>query len=305
MNLGNVVVVGSLNYDTTLRVHHIPLSGETVIAQSIQRFHGGKGANQALAAARAGTQVTMIGCVGNDAFGERICHSLAENGVDTSFIERRPDVDTGQAYICVSDQGENCITVCPGANALVDIEMVKRYEQVILNASLCVLQMEIPIETIEYMIQICRQNAIRVILNPAPAHPLNDSVLQGLYMLIPNQSELEMLTGTVHHSVEEKAQALYQKGIGNILITLGAEGALLLNTDGVQRYSAFAVRAVDTTGAGDAFIGALAAEISAGRDIDWAIRFAGAAAAIAIQRPGAQDSFACREEIIAFLESKK
>ncbi|MCL2368753.1 MAG: ribokinase [Oscillospiraceae bacterium] len=297
-----IIVVGSANMDLVIRVSHIPAEGETILAKGVQLYPGGKGANQAVAVARLGGDVTMIGCVGEDDHGRELLAQMADCGVNTAGVEALDDVPTGAAYIKVSDAGENNIVVNPGANERVSPEMLTRYSHLFDGAAYCIIQLEVPIPTLYALVEICNTRGIRLILNPAPAAPLDFDKLQGVWMIAPNQSELDLLVPG-HGDSREKARALYQKGFPHVLVTLGAEGCLLVSEEGERTYPAYtALQPVDTTAAGDSFIGALAFGLSRELDLEAAIGLAAHAAGISVSRPGAQASLPTWEEVeVVFL----
>ena len=299
-----LVVIGSSNVDTVIRVPHIPAPGETLLSKSLDLCYGGKGANQAAAIARLGGDITMIACVGEDAFGQSMCANLAGYGVKMDGVVQMAGAQSGAAYIYVSDEGENNIVVHPGANSLLSPEVVARQAHLLEGASYCIIQLEIPLDTLYFVAQLCREKGIRLILNPAPAAPLDYACLQDTWMIAPNEGELDLLIPG-EGDVATKAKALRQKGFEHVLVTLGAQGCLLVDGLGVQRFPAGPVaKVVDTTAAGDSFIGALAFGLSSGFSLECSIGFANRSAAITVSRAGAQPSLPTLAEVQAALASK-
>ncbi len=288
-----VIIVGSINLDMVYRVRRIPLAGETVLARSLERYAGGKGANQAIAAARMGARVCFVGRVGTDEAAEFMRNSLVQSGVETEAIETSADASTGIALITVSDDGENCIVVNPGANALVDDDQLARHESLLSHAAYCVFQLEIPKKTVFAAIRHCRSLGVKTVLNPSPSAPIPDDVLACVSLLIVNQSEYAYLAG---NEVDPVA-FVRLKGITDMIITMGAQGLRHVTAQGTRFYPSVPVEAVDTTGAGDCFLGALVAMRAEGRPMDESINIAMKAAAIAVTRPGAQRSMPYRDEV--------
>ncbi len=294
--MGKIAVVGSLNMDVSYRVAHIPAPGETILAQGVAKNPGGKGGNQAVAAAKMGAGVSMIGLTGDDADGEALRRSLAGAGVDTAFVGRCGE-PTGTAFICVSDAGENNIVVHAGANACVDARTLAEADACLRAAEMCVVQLEIPHETAWQALRRCRELGVFTVLNPSPACPVPDSVLRGLDLLVPNETEMEaLLPGAL--DLDALPGYAREKGVRRILMTLGDKGCCLATAEGVRRFPCTPVRAVDTTGAGDTFLGALCAMLAEGRALEEAIAIAQRAAAWAVTRPGAQQAMPCRENIL-------
>lgn len=281
----DVIVVGSINQDITARVPAIPAPGETVLGSSLTISAGGKGANQAVAAARLGASVTMVGRVGNDAAGHAMLDNLTSNGVDVSKVEYVLDVPTGTALISVDDAGENSIVVASGANAT-----LRHSELPGLSGRVLLLQLEVPIETV---LAAARDFSGTVVLNPAPAQPLPDELLEYIDVLVPNEGELQQLT-EIDDPVEAARSLI---GPRWVVVTRGAAGALVVDRDHAVVIEAPSVEAVDTTGAGDAFCGALAAELAAGIDVESAVVTAVRAGAHAVTRLGAQSALPTRRDL--------
>jgi ribokinase len=301
-----VVIVGSYNTDMVVKTSRIPRPGETVINGTFTSGHGGKGANQAVAAARAGAHVTFIGKVGTDALGDEAVTSLLADGIDTSFIMRDPDHATGTAWIIVDDRGENSIVVASGANGALTRSDVESARATIAGADILLVQLECPVPAVRAAIEIATAAGVRVILNPAPACLLDADLLRLVSIITPNEVEVEMLTGVaVDDSLQLDAAAgvLLERGIGTVLVTLGARGVYLASSEGRETIPSFPVLPIDTTAAGDVFNGVLAAFLSKGRALHDAVVAANAAGALCVTRPGAQRSVPTLPEITSFLES--
>lgn len=302
-----LAVLGSINADHILNLTHFPRPGETVIGKQYQIAFGGKGANQAVAAGRAGARIAFIACVGADDTGERIRQQLVRDQIDTSSIETVPGETTGVAMIFVNSDGENIIGISAGANAALTPACVERHQQVIAEASALLMQLESPLESVLAAAKIAHQHQTQVILNPAPATQLSDELLALVDIITPNETEAEILTGIVVNSDEDAARAasvLHDKGIHTVLITLGSRGVWLSEQGQGQRIAGFRVEATDTIAAGDTFNGAFITARLEGKAMVDAVRFAHAAAAIAVTRPGAQPSVPWRVEIDDFLQQQ-
>lgn len=306
-NTGKLAVLGSINADHILNLAHFPRPGETVIGKQYQIAFGGKGANQAVAAGRSGADISFIACVGNDDTGERIRRQLADDCIDVNPVAVVEGESTGVALIFVNGEGENTIGIYAGANAALTPERVKQHQQVIADADALLMQLESPLDSVLAAARIAHQNQTRVILNPAPATALSDELLSLVDMITPNETEAQILTGVVVKNDEDAANAaavLHAKGIDSVLITLGSRGVWLSEQGCGQRIPGFRVEAVDTIAAGDTFNGALIAALLEQRSMAESVRFAHAAAAIAVTRHGAQPSVPWREEIDRFLQSQ-
>lgn len=301
--LHKITVVGSLNMDLVVTTPRIPALGETILGSGFFTAPGGKGANQAVAAARLGGMVSMIGCVGNDLFGRELLQNLAGNGVNIEHIRQLNGTPTGIAMITVKD-GDNFIIVDPGANAGLTPVMIDGVEELIKECFIVVIQLEIPLETVEKSINLAKKHGVKVLLNPAPAVDLPDELLQKVDIITPNEKECERLTGLAVNSVEDAKAALRllkDKGIPQVLITLGAGGVVYNCGDEVVHKPARCVEAVDSTAAGDAFTGALAAALAAGEDIHSAVEFANAAGALTVTKSGAQQSLPAGKDVDDFM----
>ncbi|QZQ50200.1 ribokinase [Erwinia persicina] len=308
MKTGKLAVLGSINADHILNLTHFPRPGETVIGKQYQVAFGGKGANQAVAAGRSGADIAFIACVGDDDTGERIRQQLMNDRIDISPIEAVPGESTGVALIFVNGDGENTIGIHAGANAALTPVRVEQHQQVIADASALLMQLESPLESVLSAARIAHQHQTQVILNPAPATALSDELLSLVDMITPNETEAQILTGVAVNSEEDAARAaavLHDKGIRTVLITLGSRGVWLSEQGEGQRIPGFRVEAVDTIAAGDTFNGALITALLEQRPMAEAVRFAHAAAAIAVTRHGAQPSVPWREEIDRFLQQQE
>mgnify|MGYP004710159011 FL=1 len=302
-----LAVLGSINADHILNLTHFPRPGETVIGKQYQIAFGGKGANQAVAAGRAGADIAFIACVGADDIGERIRQQLQQDRIDTAPVETVADEATGVAMIFVNGEGENNIGIYSGANAALTPACVERHQQVIAQADALLMQLESPLDSVLAAAKIARANGTQVILNPAPATQLSDSLLALIDIITPNETEAEILTGIAVKSDEDAAraaQALHEKGIHTVLITLGRRGVWLSEQGKGVRIAGFRVQAIDTIAAGDTFNGAFITARLEGVAMHDAVRFAHAAAAIAVTRPGAQPSVPWRAEIDSFLQQQ-
>jgi ribokinase len=281
--------------DLVTEVPHLPQPGETVLGHRFGRYPGGKGANQAVAIARLGSQVSFYGKVGMDPFGEDLLSGLAKNGIDINAVERERSAFSGIASIWVNDGGENAIAYAPGANALVDSAYVDRILPAIACAKVLLLQLEVPLVTIDHLLRRLPARRPLVILDPAPAQDLSSLFLERVDILTPNKGELIVLTE--EESLEEGAQKLLKRGVGRVICKDGSDGAVLVEVDRYLRFPAFTVSPVDTTGAGDAFNGALAAALSEGLPVEAAMRWGAAAGALATTNRGAQPSLPTRQAV--------
>lgn len=295
-----IFVVGSANTDMVVKSAKLPLPGETLLGGTFFMNAGGKGANQAVAAARLGGNVTMVAKVGNDIFGKQTTDGLQKENIHTDFVFVDEVAPSGTALIMVNDEGENSIVVAPGANANLlpaDIEKVKS----ITEAEIILMQLEIPVETIASVIKNAKANHQNVILNPAPAQKLDDELLESLFLITPNETEASLLTGIkVDDEVTASlaARIFLNKGVQNVIITLGSKGAYFQNNKLSLKIDAPVIEAVDTTAAGDTFSGALAVAITEKMEWKKAIQFAVKAASISVTRLGAQSSLPYRNEIV-------
>ncbi|MFI8415945.1 ribokinase [Serratia sp. NPDC078593] len=308
MDTGKLVVLGSINADHILNIEQFPRPGETVIGKQYKVAFGGKGANQAVAAGRSGADIAFIACVGADDIGKRIRQQLTTDRIDTHSIEAISNTTTGVALIFVNGDGENVIGIDAGANAAVTPQYLARYQQTVIDADALLMQLESPLETVIAAARLAKQHHTRVILNPAPARALPDELLAMVNMITPNETEAQRLTGIAVNNDADAARAaktLHDKGIETVLITLGSRGVWLSENGEGKLVPGFKVKAVDTIAAGDTFNGALLTALLEGKVMNEAVRFAHAAAAIAVTRPGAQPSVPWREEIDAFLQQQE
>lgn len=295
-----LIVVGSLNMDVVCRVPRAPGAGETVLGGDVAFVPGGKGANQAVAGARLGGSVRMVGRVGGDAFGARLRDGLAQEGIDITQVGVDAAATSGVALILVEADGQNRITVAPGANARLTPARVEAAAMYWPRGGILLAQLETPLDTIACAIEAAQRAGVMVILNPAPAQALPTQWWPGIDLLVPNESEAAQLTGvpvTDDASARAAARVLRSRGMRRVLITLGGRGVLLVDDAGERIEPAPRVIAVDTTAAGDTFVGALAVALAEGSDIDAAARFAVRAAALSVTRPGAQTSIPRRAEL--------
>jgi ribokinase len=303
-----ILVVGSSNTDMIITLDRIPRPGETILGGEFVTAAGGKGANQAVGAARAGGEVTFIARVGRDGFGDRAVAGLIDDGVHVQHISRDSAHPSGVALIFVAKDGENSIAVAGGANGRLSPADVRKAARAFANASVVVMQLETPLETVQAAAVLAAKHGVPVILNPAPARPLPDKLLKRVSILTPNETEAELLTGVKVDSEAAAAQAadrLLAKGVQAVILTLGARGAFVANAGGKRLVPTFKVKAVDTTAAGDIFNGALAVALAEGMSLVEAARFGCAAAAISVTRPGAQPSAPRRAEIEKLLNAPK
>lgn len=302
-----VVVVGSLNMDLVARSPRLPAPGETVMGETFATIPGGKGANQAVAAARLGAATAMIGCVGDDDLGRRLLAGLDADRIDRAEVRVVAGISSGVAFIVVDDDGRNGIVVVPGANAQLAPEDLARAEPLLAAAKVVALQLETPLATVEDAARRARALGKAVILNPAPARPLPRALVACADFLVPNEHEAALLTGRPVDSIEgavAAGEALRAQGARTVLVTLGERGVVAVGDGRPEHFPAQPVRAVDTTAAGDTFIGGLAAAIARGEGLAGAVAYAQAAAAISVTRPGAQPSIPTEAEVRAALSRR-
>lgn len=300
--MGNIVVIGSINLDLVVKVDEIPKIGETVMGNSISQIPGGKGANQAVAMAKLGCEVDFLGKVGNDSFADIVLNSMEESGVNIKNIKSE-NASTGIAVINVDKNANNNIIVIAGANGKVDEAYLLENEEIIEKAEAVVFQLEIPIETVKYGLRLAKKHDKLTILNPAPAYELDDEIIENVDIIIPNEHELSRIANKEikdENSLIGACKMLIGKNVKRIIVTLGEKGALYVDEHVTKMYPSYKVKAVDSTAAGDAFIGGFVANYTKTYDIDDAIDMGQKTAAISIQRFGAQTSLPTLEEVLNF-----
>ncbi|MGI4779149.1 MAG: ribokinase [Janthinobacterium lividum] len=295
-----IVVLGSLNMDLVLRVPHAPAAGETLEGRSIDHVPGGKGGNQAVGCARHGAQVQLVGCVGDDANGRALCEALARDGVDTTSVRVDAQATTGTALVMVDDGGQNRIVVIAGANAQVELDD-DAFARQLQGADFMIAQFETPLAQIARAMQAARRSGCKVLLNPSPARPVGDALWPLVDTLVVNEVEAGMLSGQAvdtPHEAAASGQALRARGIARVVVTLGSRGAVAVDAQGARHHTAPVVEVVDTTAAGDTFLGALAVALARNGDFDEAVRLGIRAAALCVTQPGAQPSIPQREAVL-------
>ncbi len=301
--MGKIVVIGSLNMDLVTNTKNMPKMGETIIGDSFRQIPGGKGANQAVAIARLGGNVGMIGKIGDDGFGETLKNALTQDNVDTKYITKENDCSTGVAMITVDGEANNSIIVVPGANFKMTQADIENSLDVIHEAETIVIQLEVPMEVVQYALLKAKEAGKYTILNPAPAQFLEDAVIANVDLLVPNETELEILTGMEIKNDEDvlaAAKKLLEKGVKQLIVTLGEKGSMYLSEQGMYRFKAYRVKAVDTTAAGDSFVGALAVAISNKLEMTQAIDFATKVGALTVTKLGAQSSLPFTDDVNHF-----
>lgn len=298
--MANILVIGSSNTDMVVKTSQFPQAGETILGGDFFMFPGGKGANQAVAAARLGAHVTLVAKVGQDIFGQQAKAGFEKENIDTSFVFTDSEVASGVALITVNEAGENSIVVASGANNQLSIDNIDHAHIALEAADMMLIQLETPLSTVAYAIEKGAKMGKKVILNPAPAQLLSENIYKNLFLLTPNETETELLTGIKVkdlNSASTAANVFLQKGLANVIITMGAQGAFFKNKTDEYLIPAPKVKAVDTTAAGDVFNGALAVALSEGQSWRTGIGFACKAASIAVTRMGAQASAPYRTEL--------
>ena len=300
MHSKKIVVVGSCNTDMVIKADRLPVPGETILGGTFFMNPGGKGANQAVAAARMGGSVTLISKTGNDVFGKQSVMLYNAENIKTDYVFSDPKQPSGVAMITVDSNGENCIVVASGANASLSPADIDKARKEIESSDLVLMQLEIPVETVEYVAEMANRKGIPVILNPAPARTLPEALLKNLYIIIPNKSEAEILSGikvTDQESARKAAAIISAKGVDIVVITLGSQGALIKEKEEYHFVEAFKVDTIDTTAAGDTFCGSVCVGLSEGKSISEAVEMAARAAALTVTRMGAQGSIPYRPEL--------
>jgi ribokinase len=300
-----IVVVGSANTDFVLSMTELPSKGETVLGDQFRVVRGGKGANQAVAAARLGADVTFVARLGTDSFGSEAIAAYREEGIRTDFIVQDPDIHSGIALIMVNRNGENMIAVGPGANSRLSTEDVLAASTAIREADCLLLQLEIPLEAVQTAIDIAHHHNVRVILNPAPAQKIPPEILQRVDYLTPNETETAILAGENPSTINQNSLPHLASilGISNLIVTLGSRGACVLQAGHIHYVPTFPIKPVDTTASGDAFNGALAVGLARNKSLLQAVQYANAAGAITATRPGAQPSLPTKQEVDQFMVS--
>lgn len=297
-----IVVIGSSNTDMVIKSDRLPKPGETILGGNFLMNHGGKGANQAVAAARLGGNVAFVCKIGNDIFGNQAMEMFRKEKIDTAYVGISPEEPSGVALINVDKKGENCIVVASGANGTLSVDDIQHAEPAIKQASIVIMQLETPMDSVFYAAKVAKKNGVTVILNPAPAPStqLPDDLLANVDILIPNVTEAEIISGmhiTDEESVRDVIRYISAKGIKTVIVTMGSKGALAYENNEFIHIPAFKVEAVDTTAAGDTFCGGLCVALSEGKSLREAILFASKASSISVTRMGAQVSIPLREEI--------
>ena len=306
MQRPKITVVGSSNTDLVAKVPKLPAPGETVMGSEFIIAPGGKGANQAVAIARIGGDVTFVAKLGMDDYGEQTLKNFKKDGINTNFVFREPDVSSGVALIFVDRAGENMLVPVPGANGRLLPDDIDKARSAIENADILVVQLEVPLEAVERAVAIAHKSGVPVVLNPAPGRKLDTSLIEKVSYLTPNETEAEILTDikvTDDTTAQEAGKKLLDIGSKTVIITMGKRGAMLITQDGSELVPAFVVESVDATAAGDAFNGGLAYAIASGKDIREAIKFGNAVGALTVTKMGAQPSMPTRDELNKFLNS--
>lgn len=298
----NICVIGSLNMDLVVNVDAMPKPGQTIIGSNFKEVPGGKGANQAVAMARLNGNVSMIGKVGEDGFGQTLISSLKNDKVDTTYIQTAKG-STGVALITVDKNAQNSIVVSPGANFEVKEEDIDNNIKAIENSEIVVLQLETPLNTIKYALNKAKELNKYTILNPAPAVKLDDEIIKNVDLLTPNETELEIISGVsieTEEDIQKAAQIMIEKGVKELIVTLGSKGSLYINKEKSMFKKAYKVEAVDTTAAGDSYTGALAVALSQDKGIEDAMDFASKVGALSVLKEGAQSSLPTLEDVKNF-----
>lgn len=300
-----IVVLGSLHTDLIIKVDSIPSLGETVLGKSFLRSPGGKGANQAVAAAKLGANVAMIGRIGSDFFGHELIKNMRRFGVNTEYMIEDESTYTGVALIMVDNKGNNIIAVASGADMNCCKDDVYLARRMIEETDVLLIQLEIPLSVVQYAIDLAYNYGVRIILNPAPAQKLPNSLLKKIDILIPNESEAEILSGMRIDNLSSAKNAAYKildSGVNDVILTMGREGALMVNDDESVHVKRVDVKAIDTTGAGDAFCGAMAVTVSSGMDLVDAVRYSNIVGALTTRKIGAQEAMPTEREFDDYLK---
>ena len=296
-----ILVIGSLNMDTVIETPSMPEVGETISGRNITHIPGGKGANQAYSIGKLGGDIAMLGAVGDDSKGQKLIENLKSAGVDVSRVQVLRNTPTGQAFITVDDKGENSIIIIAGANGKVTKKLIDNNMDLLTQSDIVIMQLEIPLEIVEYIKDLVKNEKKIIILDPAPAvKEIPDSMWEGIDYIKPNETELQILTGmdvSNKKNIEIAARSLIKKGVKNVIVTLGGEGCMYINENTEEFFPAYHVNVVDTTAAGDCFTAAFALALSQGKNWQEAIGFGQKASAIAVTRKGAQTSIPTRKEV--------
>ena len=303
-----VAVVGSFMMDLVVQCNHLPLGGQTVVGQDFVTFVGGKGSNQAIAAARLGADVSMIGRLGADSFGDELLKNLLAEGVNSQFVVRDTEMGTGVAMITVDKNGNNTIVAVPKANMSLNPDNIDQAESEIAAVDILLLQLEVNLSAVQRAAEIAKANDVPVLLNPAPAHQIPVELMNLVDIIVPNETETEFLTGcrlTDMETIKSAARHLLAESAPTVILTLGDQGALLATAEDIQLFPSYSVKAVDATAAGDAFCGTLAVSIARGDSWESAVNFANAAGALTVTKLGAAPSIPMREQVIELIERNR
>ena len=303
-----VAVVGSFMMDLVVQCNHLPLGGQTVVGQDFVTFVGGKGSNQAIAAARLGADVSMIGRLGADSFGDELLKNLLAEGVNSQFVVRDTEMGTGVAMITVDKNGNNTIVAVPKANMSLNPDNIDQAESEIAAVDILLLQLEVNLLAVQRAAEIAKANGVPVLLNPAPAHQIPVELMNLVDIIVPNETETEFLTGcrlTDMETIKSAARHLLAESAPTVILTLGDQGALLATAEDIQLFPSYSVKAVDATAAGDAFCGTLAVSIARGDSWESAVNFANAAGALTVTKLGAAPSIPMREQVIELIERNR
>ena len=297
-----ILVIGSLNMDLVTMSERHPKLGETIIGKSFFQIPGGKGGNQAVAIAKLGGDVTMFGCVGKDSHGDRLTEELKKNNVNIEYI-KKSEQNTGIATIVVDDNANNTIIVVPGANFEITVDDIDKNIELIKNTDMVLLQLEIPVDVVEYILKKSKEYNKITVLNPAPAEKLSVDIIKNVDYLVPNETELELLSGMPANSQEEilvATKKLMDMGIKNLIVTMGKNGSIFVGEDKVVKVGIHRVKAVDPTAAGDSFIGGVLRMLAEGKEIEEAMEFGARVGAITVTKEGAQSSLPTWDEVVNY-----
>ena len=304
----SLIVIGSFVTDCVATCKKAPEAGQTVRGLSFNTYLGGKGANQAVAAKRMGSDVIMIGSIGNDAFGKSFINVFDKEGFDTKYINVSSKEPTGTSLVTVEESGQNRIVMTPGANLDYEADNLDAFKEEFMKASIAICQCEMKYSIIKKVAKMCKETNTKFILNPAPATKIDDEDLDGIYCITPNETELGILIGKEPTNLDEYiegAKLLLKKNVGNVIVTLGSFGSVLVNKDGATVVEAYKIKAVDTVGAGDSFTGSLSAMIDQGYSVLEAMKIATAVAALEVQKEGAIPSMPYKKDVFEFINQRK